>query len=48
MLLRFVVLVTFLPRVWNEKGMTLREAYAKAYSDARSRIRYETSRLRKH
>ena len=27
--LRFAVIAVFLPRVWNEKGMTLREAYSK-------------------
>jgi MFS family permease len=46
MLLRFTVLAVFLPRVWSEKGLTLREAYAKAYGDAKSRLLYEYSNLR--
>jgi len=46
MILRFVVIVIFLPRVWNEKNMTLREAYRKAYSDADSRLRHMFSQLR--
>jgi len=46
MILRFAVIGVFLPRVWNEKGTTIRGAYAKALGDARSRLRYEVSRLR--
>jgi len=43
---RLAVVFVFLPRVWNEKGMTLREAYSKVYNDTGSRLRYELSRLR--
>ncbi|MCL2221343.1 MAG: MFS transporter [Oscillospiraceae bacterium] len=44
--LRFAVIGTFLPRVWNEKELPLRVAYAKAYGDISSRLRYELSRFR--
>ena len=43
---RLAVIAVFLPRVWNEKEMRLRDAYAKVYNDARSRLQYEFSRLR--
>jgi MFS family permease len=46
MALRFIVIAIFLPRVWSEKGMTIRGAYAKAFDDARSRWVYEMSRLK--
>ncbi|MCL2629001.1 MAG: MFS transporter [Oscillospiraceae bacterium] len=44
--LRFVVIGVFLPRVWNEKGMTLKESYSKVYNDAKARVEYEFSRLK--
>jgi MFS family permease len=44
--IRLIVIVIFLPRMWNEKEMTLRIAYAKAYSDISAKLRYESSRLR--
>jgi MFS family permease len=46
MLLRFAVLAVFLPKVWNEKGLTIRKAYGKALEHARSRWTVEISRLR--
>jgi len=45
-LVRSIVIAVFLPRVWNEKGMTLREAYAKVYQDSSSRFRSSLSQLR--
>jgi MFS family permease len=45
-LVRFTVIAVFLPRVWNEKDMSLREAYAKVRSDAGSRINYIWSQMR--
>jgi len=44
--LRFTAIAVFLPKVWNEKEMTLREAYSKAYSDAKFKFDYVVSRLR--
>ena len=44
--LRLTVLFVFLPRVWNEKGLTLRAAYAKAFENARSRWKVMVSGLR--
>jgi MFS family permease len=46
MALRFIVLAVFLPRVWNEKGLTIRGAFAKAAADTKSRWKHELSRLR--
>ncbi|MDR2546434.1 MAG: MFS transporter [Lachnospiraceae bacterium] len=45
MLLRFIVIAIFLPRVWNEKGYGLRKAYTLAYQDMATRLRYELSRI---
>jgi len=45
-IIRFFVVLVFLPRVWNEKGMSIREAYSKMYEDMRTRIQYERSRFR--
>jgi len=44
--LRFAVIGAFLPKVWNEKELPLRVAYARAYEDISRRLRYETSRFR--
>ena len=44
--LRFTGIIIFLPKVWNEKEMTNRSAYAMAYDEASYRVRYELSRLR--
>jgi MFS family permease len=46
MALRLAVLAVFLPRVWNEKGLTLRAAYAEAFNHARSRAQMATAGLR--
>jgi len=43
---RFTVIGAFLPRVWNEKELPLRVAFANAYTDISGRLRYEASRLR--
>jgi hypothetical protein len=43
---RLAVIGIFLPRVWNEKEMPLRTAYAIAYRDISRRLRYEISRFR--
>jgi MFS family permease len=45
MALRLTVLIVFLPRVWNEKGLTLRGAYAKAFNHAKSRAQVAMSQL---
>ena len=45
-IVRLVVIIVFLPKVWNEKKMSLSEAYAKMYDDLGTRIRYERSRFR--
>jgi len=45
-LLRLSGSIFLLPRVWNEKEMTVREAFAMAYDETAYRIRYEISRLR--
>jgi len=37
--LRFVVVIIFLPRVWNEKGLTLRETYALMFTNFKKKIR---------
>ena len=44
--LRLTVILVFLPRVWNEKDMTLREAYAKVYRDSYARLKYTYSMIR--
>ena len=44
--LRLTVTAVFLPRVWNEKDMTLREAYTKLYNDSSARLKYSYSRIR--
>ncbi|MCL2249918.1 MAG: MFS transporter [Oscillospiraceae bacterium] len=44
--LRLIVIGTTLPKVWNEKELTLRKAYANAYTDISGRLRHEFSRLR--
>jgi len=44
--IRYVVIAIFLPRVKNEKGMHLREAYAKLRNDLKNKIKYERSRIR--
>jgi hypothetical protein len=44
--LRLTVLAVFLPRVWSEKGLTLRAAYAAAYGDAKSRVLYVYKHLK--
>ena len=44
--IRATTIAVFLPRVWNEKELRLREAYARLRSDAGERLRYEFSRLR--
>lgn len=46
LLLRVTVIAVFLPRVWNDKGMSLRQAYKKAFTDINARIRYEKARFR--
>ena len=46
MVLRLIVIAVFLPRVWNEKGLTLRAAYVKAFKHAHSKWSIEISRLR--
>jgi len=45
--LRIAVVFIFLPRVWNEKEMSLREAYAKILGDMGRRLRYEFARFRR-
>ena len=44
--LRLLVLALLLPRVWNEKGLTLREAYAEAFKHARSRWQVASAGLK--
>jgi len=44
--LRFIGIALFLPKVWNEKEKTVREALAMAYDETAYRVRYELSRLR--
>jgi MFS family permease len=46
MALRLAVLVIFLPRVWNEKGLTISGAYAKAFGNAKSRVQVAVSQLK--
>lgn len=43
--LRFAVIGAFLPKVWNEKELPLRTAYANAYRDISSKLRYEVLRF---
>jgi len=43
---RAVVSFFFLPKVWNEKDMSTREAYKKAFSEMRIRVQYELSRFK--
>jgi len=45
-ILRFTVILVFLPRVWNEKDMTLRESYIKVFHDTSNRLKYTYSRIR--
>lgn len=44
--IRFLVIIIFLPRVWNEKEMSVRKAYAKLFDDVDTKLRYEFSRFR--
>jgi len=44
--IRFLVIAIFLPRVWNEKEMHFSEAYKKLRQDLGSRIKYNLSRIR--
>jgi len=44
--LRYIVIFTFLPRIWNEKELPFREAISKFKYDTSSRLKYEFSRLR--
>lgn len=44
--LRFLIIGLFLPKVWNEKELTLREAYIKAYRDIGNGLKYELSRFK--
>jgi len=46
-LIRYVVIGTLLPRVWNEKEMHYSEAYAKFRKDIKSRLNYQLSHLRR-
>jgi predicted MFS family arabinose efflux permease len=46
LLLRLTVLAVFLPRVWNEKGLTLRGAYAQAFGHAKSRWQVAAAQLK--
>jgi len=48
MVMRVTVVFIFLPRVWNEKEMSPREAYAKFYQDASSRFAFTVSQIRTH
>jgi len=43
---RFLVIAIFLPRVWNEKEMHFTEAYRKVRKDFSSRLKYNLSRIR--
>jgi len=43
---RLVVVSIFLPRVWNEKGLRIKEAYSKLINNTKDRIKYERSRLK--
>jgi len=43
---RAVVVIFFLPKVWNEKEMTVKEAYGKAFENFKIKIAYESSRLK--
>ena len=43
---RFIVIIVFLPRVWNEKEMHFSEAYKKLRKDIKSRLNYNLSRIR--
>jgi len=43
---RFIVIASFLPRVWNEKEMHFTEAYKKLRKDLHSRLKYNISRIR--
>jgi len=45
-LLRLCGSIFLLPKVWNEKEMSVREAFAMAYDETAYRIRYELSRIR--
>jgi len=45
-LLRFIGISFLLPKLWNEKDMSVRESYAMAYDEFVYRVRYELSRLR--
>jgi len=44
--IRYIVIAIFLPKVWNEKELRTTEALAKFYTDATSMIKYELKRLR--
>jgi len=44
-LIRFVVIGTLLPRVWNEKNMHYKEAYAKLAKDIKYRMSYFVRRV---
>jgi len=44
---RIVVLIIFLPKVWNEKDLTLREAFSKAYADISTSMKAEFSKLKR-
>jgi len=44
--LRYIVVAVFLPRVWNEKNISIKEAYLKFSTDAKEKFKYERSRLR--
>ena len=39
-LIRYTVIFVFLPKVWNEKEMHFKEAYAKLYANLKDRIKY--------
>ena len=44
--LRYIVIFGFLPRVWNEKDIHFREAYKKLVADFKTRIKYGLTTLR--
>jgi MFS family permease len=46
LVLRMLVLAILLPRVWNEKELTLRGAYAQAFGHAQSRMRVAAAQLK--
>jgi len=45
-ILRALVIIIFLPKVWNEKEISIRVAYGKALGDTMTRMKYEMSRFR--